>query len=226
MTFEIDSQNYIPLPRVGVASATALTTSLVSAMPAGAPKIVKEAASKMVEAKDALVLSWRTEPTPTESDRRPADVALDRAWAALPARLKAFTALPVADFPETEKAEMLLRQVFPDGLRFLQLPYNQEWAESEKRLQMIEAEGWVDTVKELAGPRFLAGVIKAHGVYGKVLGITTASASEKPKVRMENLRKLRIAMRRYVYAVLALVEDDATANAARAALKPIAARHR
>ncbi len=221
MAQEIDPQNYTQLPRLDVATATALTTSLISAMPPKMPSHVKAVAKVMVAAKDELLASWRNEPTPTVSDRRPADLAVDRAWAACHSRMKSFASLPADIYPEAGRAAELVRQIFPEGLTFLKLPYNQEWAESEKRLQMIDAKKLGAEIDEIAGKRFLAEVRRTHAIYGDVLGITKRSAEAQAPIRAEGLRKLRRAMSRYVFSVLAHADDEQTTDAARAALRPI-----
>ena len=221
-TKELDPQAYTQLPRLDVARATALTTSLVSAMPAKMPGHVATASKAMVAAKDQLLESWRNEPIPTLNDRRPADLALDRAWAACHACIKAYATLPVDDFPKAKRAAELLAKIFPDGLTFLKLPYNMEWAESEKRLQMVDAENLADDISATAGPEFLVQVRKMHTVYGEVLGITKPSAETQAPVRAENLRNLRQAVGRYVFGVLSQVSDDDSSDLALTALRPIA----
>ncbi len=115
----------------------------------------------------------------------------------------------------------MLGLLFPDGLMFLLLPFNNEWAESEKRLQMIDADGLAADIDAIASPEFLQQVRQAHKVYGRVLGITQPSASIQAPARAENLRTLRQAMSRYVFSVLSTVSDQDTANVARDALRPI-----
>jgi hypothetical protein len=62
----------------------------------------------MVAAKDTLLESWRNEPIPTVNDRRPADIALDRAWAGCHARIKAYASFPVDRFPKCQRAGKLI----------------------------------------------------------------------------------------------------------------------
>ncbi len=56
--------------------------------------------------------------------------------------------------------------LFREGLSFLKLPYHEEWAEREKRLQRIDAEGLCKDLDALAGKDFLDAVRGAHERYG------------------------------------------------------------
>jgi hypothetical protein len=159
---------------------------------------------------------------PTVDDRRPADAAIDRAWGAFHGRLVAYSNLPADRYKESAEAANLVRTLFPDGLAFLRLPYNQEWAESAKRLKKIADDNLEDTLNDLAGEDFLTEIRRAHEVYGEVLGITKVAPAAQSPVRAERLRELRRLMNRYVVRVLAQLDDDAESQAmVRQALQPI-----
>jgi hypothetical protein len=218
----IDPSDYSGVPLLDVAGGISLTTSLKTAMPAKMPVTVKSAAREMVAAADALADAWSDEPVPTVDDRRPADAAIDRAWGAFHSRLVAYSTLPTDRYKESAEAANLVRTLFPDGLAFLRLPYNQEWAESAKRLKKIADDNLEDTLNDLAGEEFLAEIRRAHEVYGEVLGITKVAPAAQSPVRAERLRELRRLMNRYVVRVLAQLDDDAESQAmVRQALQPI-----
>ena len=189
----------------------------------GAPAAVKKAAEAMKSAAGALGEAWR-EIVATRADvRRPADAALDGAWSNLYGRLVSYAALPEVEYPGAAKAAALVESLFPDGLSFLRLPYNQQWAESDKRLKQIESEGWKKDIDRLAGPEFLEHLKAAHEEYGAVLGLTRRAADPpEPRPLAELLRELRKAIGRYVLRLLALEDGDEEANASiRKALRPI-----
>lgn len=218
----IDPSDYSGVPLLDVASGISLATSLKTALPAKMPANVKSAAREMIAAAQALADAWSDEPVPTVDDRRPADAAVDRAWGAMHGRLVAYSNLPADRYKESAEAANLVRTLFPDGLAFLRLPYNQEWAESQKRLKKIADDNLEDTLNDLAGEDFLTEIRRAHDVYGEVLGITKVAPAAQSPVRAERLRELRRLMSRYVVRVLAQLDDDAESQAmVRQALQPI-----
>ncbi|HEU4534299.1 MAG TPA: hypothetical protein VFS00_09285, partial [Polyangiaceae bacterium] len=112
--------------------------------------------------------------------------------------------------------------LFPDGLGFLKLPYVIEHTESERRLDLIEAEGLAGDLRELVGASFVDELGAAHAEYGSALGITAALDAPAPTRVADSLREMQGALRSYVLQVLAHAEsgDDAL-EAVRAALRPI-----
>ena len=75
--------------------------------------------------------------------------------------------LPKEQFLIAEKPEFFIPKIFTQGLTFLQLALNAQWAESEKRLQMIDADGWADDIDGMAGPEFLKEVREKHEGSGR-----------------------------------------------------------
>ncbi len=222
-TPKFDSKAYTQLPIFDVSGATALATSLNSALPKGISAPVKTAAREMMTAAAALAKAWRDEQNSATDERRPAHLAIGRAWSAFSARLDTSTSLPVEHYPQASRAREVSAILFPDGLTFLRLPFNQEWAESDKRLKQIEVEGLTKSIKDLIGLDFLEQVQRTHEVSGRVLGITKPSPAAQVRLRGEKLRALRKAMNRYVFNVLGQVdeEDSAMMEMIRDALHPI-----
>ena len=105
-------------------------------------------------------------------DRRPYDQALDGAWGCAYDRLDALGRLPAERYPSAQEAARLRQAIFPDGLSFLKLPYEAEWAESQRRLELIASKGWEADLQRLIGAEFVTEVKRCHKDYGEVLGIT------------------------------------------------------
>jgi hypothetical protein len=120
------------------------------------------------------------------------------------------------------RARELLDATSPKDRQWLKLPFGAEWAESDKRLKRIDAEGLARDVDALAGPEFLVEVRSAHEAYGMALGITKPSEEVAAVKLAEPLRTLSRAIARYGLAVAAIVDDDeASVAMARRALRPI-----
>jgi hypothetical protein len=98
--------------------------------------------------------------------------------------------------------------LFPDGLAFLQLAFNREHAESERRIRLIEERGLAKDLAKLVGDSFLGVLRAAHEAYGDALGITKAtSVPAAPVVVVELLRELVDAISNYALQLLALASD-------------------
>ncbi|RYE82536.1 MAG: hypothetical protein EOO75_20550 [Myxococcales bacterium] len=115
--------------------------------------------------------------------------------------------------------------LFPDGLRFLTLPWKAQWAEGDKRLRQIDEQGHAAAIDRLAGPAFLAEVRFTHEAYGKALGVS-APLPEAPATGTvgEPLVELRRALKRYAMQVIATADEDSadSVRAVERALAPIA----
>jgi hypothetical protein len=121
---------------------------------------------------------------PRQESRQPADFALDTAWTALYERLRAYVMLPESEVPRVKRAHELLRLLFPDALGFLRLPYEAEWAESDKRLRSVEKLSLGADLDAVAGPEFIVEVRRAHDLYSRALGRrndgSSSSDNERP----------------------------------------------
>ncbi|MBK6685959.1 MAG: hypothetical protein IPG45_15910 [Deltaproteobacteria bacterium] len=221
MAAELEPSNYSQLPILDLGGATAMGTGLLHAKPRDMPAFVDDAAAYLREVVDESLASWGSERGPGPDLRRPADASLDRSWGAVFTRLKAFAELPHDEYALAKEAAALMDRLFPDGLAFLRLPYAQEWAESERRLQMIDNEKLTKTLDKAAGPEFLQQVRRNHVVYGEVLGITKPDPMPQGPARAEHRKNLRKAISRYVFAVLASAVDEESTLRALAALRPI-----
>lgn len=228
-----DAINLVTLPRFTAAGAIALGTSVQTVMAEvgdALPPSCKGAATKCKEALDDLRKAYAARiragaATPEEITLL--DTELDAAWAALSAVLGAHVRAPFGaeDQVLRDAALRVQKAVFPDGLRFTQLPYKLEWAESQARLDLLEDPALSSDVGAIGGAKFLALVRVKHKAYGDAQGLSKESspAVESAEVR-PRLDRFADALRSYVVKVSATVEDDDDASRALAdrLLAPIA----
>jgi hypothetical protein len=159
--------------------------------------------------------------------KQPADVAMDNAWTALFERLRAYGMLPESEVPRVRRAHDLIRLMFPDGLAFLKLPNEQEYAESGNRLRMIERLKLADEIDLLAGAEFLAEVRRTHDLCGKGLGLP-GSVTQAPTGENPHLKELRLSLGRCIsqYALKVLSMSDEDTTSIRRMLQPLSEHHR
>ncbi|MFO0609261.1 MAG: hypothetical protein U0324_39215 [Polyangiales bacterium] len=222
---DLDPQQYLRALQVDATTMVAIIWSLASAAfrkPEGA---LARKLERMRDAGRALEEGRRAhEAARAKEDPRPYDLTLDRAWAAMIARLQAWGQLPEAGHtaPQADAAR-LLEVLASDGLAALTLPYKAQWATLKLRLDAVHAEGLDEALTELAGAPFVAAVRRAFTEYGRVLGVTR----EAEDVSLPNLGALlRAAQQRvgeYVLQVLASADSDDPASVAAAsrALRPL-----
>jgi hypothetical protein len=219
-----DPGPYIRRPQVDVATAVGLAWHLLVRLPPDAPPEVRRRAQSLRRAAAELQRAW-TDAQGRPEDRRPADIAVDNAWAAMEGRLENYTRLPADEFPRAVRAQELLALLFPTGLQFLRLPFEAEWAESQKRLGLIDGHGLDGELGELCGPEFLRHLRAAHDTYGRVLGLGSSTQVTDAPGLLEPLRQLQSAIAAYALQVVATyLEDDAnpaTAPAVEALLGPL-----
>jgi hypothetical protein len=231
-TFTAD--DFVSLPRnLSVPAALALGASLESAAEAAGPLPATLAKSRqrlqgaLASLKGAATSAGRGPDAPYGPEAIAADTNLDACWSALHGLASAWLRLPLAESdPARTAARRALELLFPEGLRFTQLAYALEWAESERRLERLQAEKLEEPLHLLGAERFVRALRDAHEQYGKVLGITEAKAATKPDGSLlPLLQGFASALRTYVLKVSAHVEDDDESSRALAAtlLAPLAA---
>ena len=222
---DLEPTRYLRTPILDVPGGVALGIALLTAAGKDLPAAAKRAAKVLRQAVVALQGDWaaqRTAGLTTEEDKRPADQRLDRVWAAVGARLQTLADLPQT-IAEAKQATQLYARLFPDGLAFLRLPYERQWAESEQRLKQLADEEMGAAVEELVGEFVLIELRDAHANYGRVLGITSAraQATVAPNL-LDPLRTVQQAIVAYALQVVAAAHaDPELMGAARAALRPI-----
>lgn len=225
MSDTFDVTLYTRAPLLNVASAIGLGASLLAALPKKPEAKVHKAAKRLRNALVTLQTAWGdNEKVAKKEDPRPADQALDNGWGSVFARLETYARLPAERHPKAMRAGELLGTLFPTGLTFLTLPYAEEWAESNKRLDRIAADGLDKELDLFVGKEFLAEVRTAHTRYGDMIGATRPrAAAADPAQLAEPLRRVAEAVVHYATQVVATYDPDepATAGNVRASLAPI-----
>ena len=220
---DIDPSVYVRPPVLDVASAIALATALLAAAPKDLSDSERRAAKRLRKDSGSLQDAWaKADAAAPVADRRKVDTRVDNAWAILLDRAAAYASLPVATYPRADRARAIVTAIAPDRA-WLKLPYAAEWAESDKRLKRIDADGLAPELDALAGPEFLAEVRAAHAEHGLALGIKSPIARPAEVSLADPLRAVALSVVRYARAVVGgLDEDDAASvDRTRAALAPI-----
>lgn len=204
----------VQLPRLDAASAAALVRMLLTLaedkkkLPASVALAKKRLGAVHKEVADALVARLATGVADPQRTRL-ADRHEDLAFVALHDFLTGWSKLP-AELKQAVTAQGLLQALFPTGLKFTQLSYQQQWAECQARLDRIDREGLAAQVKALGGEPFLDNLRRAHKEYGEALGVTQVRSESAPPsgVVKEPLLRLQEALRKYVLQVIAQVDED------------------
>lgn len=220
----IDAAPYVRPPRLGVDTGLSLAKMILKVVPDDPTPGVLMAATMLAASVGALETTWSThgKPKPPRGDTRTADRRLDRDWGAVQARLATWSVFPDTD-PKRRTAEALTERLFPTGLDFLKLPYLAEHAQSERRLQIIEAEDLRDDLDALVGEDFMEELLAAHEAYGDALGITKSPQAEvDEELLVGPLRALGEAIVAYALQIVAYsMLDEQNVPKARRALEPI-----
>jgi len=217
-----DPAAYNRPPIINTASGFALATALITAMPKGAPDMIRRSAKKLRADALALQVAWIAQDKVKPPDRRVADVALDTAWSALSARVDAYCMLPSDKYTLVQRAEVVHAELFGEGLAFVNLPYDEEWAESQKRITKINELGLAKDIEQVAGAVFLENLFAAHEAYGPAAGTTAPAEAVSRTSLTEPLRSLRSSIGRYARQWAAAAEDSPELlEMAQAALAPI-----
>jgi hypothetical protein len=239
----IDPIVYLRPPRLGVDSGLSLAKMLLAEVPEEPNPGVLAAAKALAVTVTTLETSRRVQSKPSvASILRPADLRLDRAWAAVEGRLTPWSIFDAND-PDRLRSVELHARLFFTGLDFLKLPFIEEHAQSELRVQIIATEGLRADLDRLVGEDFVKELLAAHKAYGEVLGITKAGAKKvgakkagakkagkrtaPPTTLLDHLRVLHRAIASYALQVVAFAElRPDNVEPARLALEPIDAFRR
>src|SRR5690606_11843697 len=131
------------------------------------------------------------------------DKQVDAAWSGTYNWLTGWAKLP--NEPKAKIAAELRDRLFPNGLKFTQVRYVDQWAESNTRLSLIDEAELERSFDTLGGRAFLRAMRDTHKAYGEVLGITKAQEEEVRATRIRDaLDRLADALRAYVLQVSAM----------------------
>jgi hypothetical protein len=203
----------VPLPKVSVPEAIALGTELVTwararrKLPGPIAKSLRLVRTELEELCEADQSSMVTTGEGTGHSRE-ADRVLDASWSASYSWCTGWLKLP-GGVAEAKLAAEIRDAIFADGVRFTQFKFKHQWAESQKRLDVIDKQGLGRHFERLGGAVFLDTLRDAHARYGEALGITQVVEPEDSVNRREHLHALLDAIRRYVVQVMAYEYSEA-----------------
>lgn len=207
MSRSYQAVDVVPLPKMSVPDAIAFGTELVTwakakrKLPGLITKSLGLVRTELDELREADQSSMVTTGEGTGQSRE-ADRVLDAGWSASYSWCTGWLKLPVVS-EEVELATEIRDAIFADGVRFTQFKFKHQWAESQKRLDIIDKQGLGRHFERLGGAMFLDVVRDAHARYGEALGITQVVEPEDAVNRGERLYALLDAIRRYVVQVMA-----------------------
>jgi hypothetical protein len=217
----------VTLPRLSAAAALSLGTELLTVANAqrSLPAPITKAKARLATALEELRSSRRAAHEADAIDTSAAaaaDQTLDAAWSSFYSFLQAWAKLPGEGTAKASFARRLIDLIYPDGLRFTQLGYKLEWAESQTRIDRLAEKANASLVKEFGGEMFVRVLREAHREYGVALKITEAKEEAKAAAKVRApLDAFADALRRYALRITSYVddeEDDETAEALAAKL--------
>jgi len=215
---------YVTAPQMNVASGIALAIALLNSTPEGLGQPVQIATRQLRGATEHIQTLWAKQVPRSTNDARPFDNGSDVSWGALIDRIAAQAALPHERHPRAPVAAELLTTLELHDRLWLNLQYNEQWAQAQRRLQRIDTMDLRATIQEIAGEGFLTEVEFAHKAYGDALGITAQHPQVEDNVALvEPLRALAAAVAGYGLQLAAQYHnaDAETRQAIVRALRPI-----
>lgn len=215
MTREFSADSLVMLPKLNVDSGLALWQALRAGFMAEKklPKFlqpawqnVEDAGAELSRLAQQRLADNGGKAPPAE--KRKADGQVDNAVGALAQFLDAWARLPDT-LPETQLAAAVRQALFPDGTGFLKLPFEQEWAQIDRRVALLKSEGLDKQIAKLGGTAFVVHLEEAHRAYGKALGLTAVpAASSGPVVLGDPLAMFSSALRTLVIKVTAYRDEE------------------
>jgi hypothetical protein len=214
MTREISYVSMVQLPRMNVSSAVAFGEALGTV--AGAeiskgttlPPLIERPRVRLETATRDLAEELQPEAGVDSKAAVNADKGEDGGWRSLSEWMGALCGMPDGSFEGQQQLRSLHTTLFSEGLRFLALPFREEWSQSEARLKTIDTGENVALIERLGGSPLLSNLRDAHAHYGKVLGITApVDVKESPVLRAKFL-KLTDAIRAYIVKVKAWADPE------------------
>jgi hypothetical protein len=217
--------DYATAPRLSVSSAVSLGIALLTVVPKPTPQGVRIAATRLRTTVVDLQHEWNRELDAGAADTLPrdADVRVDRAIRSTSMRLEAYALLAPEHVPEAARAKTAQGRLFPQGLRFLNLPYEEQWAHGQRLLEAIDRDAQLAAdVEELVGEAIFAELQAAQKAYGDALGITAVRVTPAAIPLLDRLAAVRAAIVGYALQIIAMQDVDANRIPdARKALGPI-----
>jgi hypothetical protein len=154
---------------------------------------------------------------------RPIILAFDTAYSALSGRLSSAAKLPASAGDVSARATAVLDAVLVDGLTFLVNDAETKYAESVRRLLVIEEAGLDGEIDRIAGAGYLDAVKAAHAALGEAIGVGRAPVRYARAELQDAVLELAQAIADYCLQVAGEVDryDAASVARFRAAMMPI-----
>ena len=154
---DFDPAQYARLPRFDVVAGIALCRQLVSTLYALTPEdaqALRRSTERLQQEVTSLQQVWLEQQSAgVTPEPAPVDQMADTAWRLLHDRLQSYATLPPEQYPEAVRAAEILGALFPTGLSFLALDYQQQWQEAEARIGLARSQGLWATCIAWPGPR-------------------------------------------------------------------------
>lgn len=223
MTRSFNPVDLITVPRLRATSALALGAALIAAARGARnlPTSLVDPVERLEKAHGELRTSRQYQRDVRSLGAGAATVAdqqLDATWSGLHSFLTGWTKLPSTPegLEQGRRARAVLERIFPEGLRFLNLPYREQWGESQTRVDRLDEPAIAEHMSALGGGAFVRAIGVAHANYGAALHVTKRKAelAERVNVR-EPLDKFWGAVRSYALRVSSYLDehrDDADAQ--------------
>jgi hypothetical protein len=217
--------DYATAPQMSVSSAVTLCIGMLTVVPKAAPQAVRFAAKRMRTSVVELQRAWGLEFDAGSADTTPrkADTRVDRAVRATSMCLEAHALLSPEHVPQATRAEAAYQRLFAQGLRFINLPYPEQWSHVQRLVKAIDGDPVLTSdVDEFVGETIVGELRASHEAYGEALGITVELTEPEAALLQERLETVRAAVVGYALQIVAMQDVDAERiPAARRALEPI-----
>lgn len=221
MDRSFEASDMVQLPTIGVAGAIALGTEMATQanaagkLPAPIARAFVTLDASRFALRDAAKGRLPDASLLESASVREADRTLDAAWSSAFDWCTGWSKLPLeTNAAKVAIARVLLVTLFSTGLKFTQIQYKLEWAESQTRLDLIEEEKLGASFEALGGETFLKTIKVAHKAYGEALGLTKAKIDVTLPSLREPLDAFLAALRVYVVRVSAHVDPEHAGSAA------------
>ncbi len=227
VTDDFDPAQYARLPRFDVLAGITLCRQLVSTLNALTPEeaqALRRSTDRLQQEANALQQVWLEQQSAGATpEPAPVDQMADTAWRLLHDRLLAYATLPPELHPEAIRAAELLAALFPTGLSFLALDYEQQFREAEARIQRAKTSGLIADLHRLAGTAFWVEVERCHQLYGRAIGTAEPASPSSPTPISMPLRAMTQALLSLCAQLVALyfTGDGQQRKLVRFALRPV-----
>lgn len=224
---DFDPAQYARLPRFDVVAGIALCRQLVSTLNALTPEeaqSLRRSTERLQHEANSLQQVWLEQQSAgVTPEPAPVDQMADTAWRLLHDRLLAYATLPSDLHPEAVRAAEILGALFPSGLSFLALDYEQQWREAESRIQLAKNNQLIADIHRLAGTAFWVEVERCHQLYGRAIGAAQPTIQSPPTPISLPLRAMTQALLSLCAQLVALyfTGDGQQRKLVRFALRPV-----